>query len=52
MYTSVGALNGALFSIFFKRKVPVIGYFAGLGLGLAVHRNANKLIKHVRRQKD
>jgi hypothetical protein len=49
-FAAFGLANGALLSIFFKRKVPVIAYASGLGLGVAVHHNANQLIKHIRAQ--
>ncbi|CAD8064241.1 unnamed protein product [Paramecium primaurelia] len=49
-YTSAGLFSGSLLSIFFKNKVGVIGYSAGIGLGLALHQYSNGLFDTVRRQ--
>jgi hypothetical protein len=47
-YSSSALVTGALLSIFFKRKVAVMGYATGFGLGFAVQKDAGALIKHIR----
>lgn len=46
-YSAFGLLGGAGLSLFFKKKVPVMGYATGFGLGLAIHKNGHGLIQHV-----
>jgi hypothetical protein len=50
VFYSVLGLSGGLFlSMFFKRKLPILAYSTGFGLGLAMHHNGSDLIKHIRR---
>jgi len=46
-FSGFGLLTGAALSIFFKRKVVMMGYGTGFGLGIAIHQNANGLINHI-----
>lgn len=47
-YSTIGLLNGALLSVFFKNKVRIIGYAVGFGLGMAIHKDGSHLINHIR----
>lgn len=43
-YTTVGVLSGVALSLFFKNKIRIVGYSAGLGLGLGFHKYGNGLV--------
>ena len=46
-YTTVGVVGGTLLSVFFRNKVRIIGYSAGLGLGVAVQKYGSGLINQI-----
>ena len=46
-YTTVGVVGGALLSVFFRNKIRIVGYSAGLGLGVALQKYGCGLVNQI-----